>query len=278
MNKVLIYYGFIPDWTHVFDANSLMSSLGQTIKKILIITDIDTLKKYLQSDGLNYKNYIFPIKIENIVELNNAGINSLFEIKTPDLKKFADKKLFVEYVCENKLQKFIPECYFGPRNTNDFVIIKPKISYYSIGIYTKLLKDVKQEEFSNNIVQKYIYDQKEYAGYFVAHNGKITHGFAYLSIYGKDPFIKNKGGKWDGKPQTRVDLDKNVLSVLEKFLIPCSYTGVCSIDFKMSDTYLYVFEINPRLGGSLNDKNNKEDLTDVILSLMKIYDERNVFN
>ena len=160
MNKVLIYYGFIPDWMNVFDINSLMSSLSETIKKILIITNIESLKKYLLSDGLNYKNYILPVKIENIVELNNAGINSLFEIKTSDLKKLEDKKLFVEYVCENKIKKFIPECYFGPKNTNDLVIIKPKISYYSIGIYTKLLKDVKKEEFANNVVQKYICDQK----------------------------------------------------------------------------------------------------------------------
>jgi glutathione synthase/RimK-type ligase-like ATP-grasp enzyme len=278
MKKNLVYYGYIPDWTNIFNKKALMCYLDITVNDILLFRNISGLKKYLKNDGLNYKNYIFPIKIENIVELNEAGIKSLFEIDSNSLQQFNDKKLFVEYAKENNLLDYIPKCYLLPSNSNELVIVKPKVSYYSIGVYTKFLRDVKPEEFIENVVQKYIYDPDEYAGYFVCHNGKITHGFAYVSNYGEGEFIKNKGGKWDETPQVKVNLTKYIIDTIQKFLQPCSYTGLCSVDFKISNNHLYIFEINPRLGGSLNDKSNRMDLVNVILELMRIYDERNVFN
>jgi predicted ATP-grasp superfamily ATP-dependent carboligase len=278
MKKNLIYFGYIPDWKNIFNKKALMRYLDYTLNDILLFETISSLKRYLQNDGSNCKNYIFPIKIENTVELNEAGINSFFQIDSESLQNFNDKKLFIEYTKKNNLLNYIPECYSSAINSNELVIIKPKVSYYSIGVYTKLLKDVQPDEFSENVVQKYIYDPDEYAGYFVSHNGRITLAFAYVSNYGEEDFIKNKGGKWDEKPQIRVDLDKNIVETIQKFLEPCSYTGLCSVDFKISKNRLYIFEINPRLGGSLNDKYNRVDLVNVILELMRIYDERNVYN
>jgi hypothetical protein len=39
---------------------------------------------------------------------------------------------------------------------------------------------------------------------------------------------------------------------------------------------LYIFEINPRIGGSLN--RNMKDFTNMIRNLIHIYDDRNVYN
>jgi len=280
MKKNLIYYGYISDWKNIFDKNALMRYLDTIINDILLFETLSSLKSYLKNEGLKYKNYIFPVKIENIVELNKAGIKSLFEIDNQSIEKFNDKKKFVDYVKENNLSEYIPKCYskINSSDANDLVIIKPKVSYYSIGVYTKLLRNVRNDEFEENLVQKYIYDPEEYAGYFTSYKGKITHGFAYVSNYGEGEFIKNQGGIWDEKPQARVDLDRHMKETIQKFLKPCSYTGLCSVDFKISNNNLYIFEINPRLGGSLNDKYNRLDFVKVILELMKIYDERNAYN
>jgi hypothetical protein len=281
MKKNLIYYGYIPDWKNVFDIGALLSSpLGKFVNNILIFETIPSLRNYLCTDGKNYKNYIFPVKVENIEELNGAKINSLFKVDSYYLKHFNNKQLFVQYVHKNNIRHFVPESYtkLSNRNSDELVIIKPKESYYSIGTYMKPLREVEDKDFDGNIVQKYVYDDNEYAAYAVCYNGKITQGFAYVSNYGKQPFIKNAGGVWDRTPQQRVVMDNDTIQKLEKFLTPCLYTGVCSIDFKISYGRLYVLEINPRLGGSLNDADNINDLVNVILDLMRIYDERNVYN
>jgi predicted ATP-grasp superfamily ATP-dependent carboligase len=280
MKNMLVFYGCHPDWSNIYNKNMLMNYLHDIIDDITIIKDIELLRQYLKSEGQNYKNYIMPSRIHHIHELNDANINSLFQIDSGYLKQLEDKKLFVDYVSKNNLKKFCPRIYTKSCNRNEdkLVIVKPRDSAFSIGVYKKKLRELDDCEFDNNVVQEYIYESKEYAGYFVSHNGNITNAFAYVGEYGNNAYIKCAGGKFDPTPQKRVVLNDKIKLVFEKFLKPCSYTGTCCFDFKIKDRKLYVFEINPRMGGSLNAPKNEKDLTSIIRDLMKIYDIRNVYN
>lgn len=280
MKKVLVYYGVHEDWKNIYDKNQLMNFLNDIIYDVKIFKDIPSLKTYLYGDGRNYKNYILPSRIHHIHELNDAKINSLFDIKCEYLKILSDKKTFADYVTENNLNKYVPK-YFNKssnRNSDKLVILKPRDSCFSIGVYTKKLCNVKDFEFDDNVVQKYIFDSKEYAGYFVSYNGKITHAFAYLGNYGNGEFIKNNQGMYMDVSQVKVKLYLNskLVKAFESFLKPCSYTGISCFDFKIKDKHLYIFEINPRIGGSLN--RNMKDFTNMIRNLIHIYDDRNVYN
>lgn len=280
MKNMLVFYGYHPDWCNIYNKNMLMKYLHDIIDDITIIKDIELLRQYLKTKGQNYKNYIMPSRIHHIHELNDANINSLFQIDSGYLKQLEDKKLFVDYVSKNNLKNFCPRIYTKSCNRNEdkLVIVKPRDSAFSIGIYKKKLRELDDCEFDDNVVQEYIYESKEYAGYFVSHNGNITNAFAYVGEYGNTEYIKCAGGKFDPTPQKRVILNDKIKLVFEKFLKPCSYTGTCCFDFKIKDRKLYVFEINPRMGGSLNAPKNEKDLTSIIRDLMKIYDIRNVYN
>jgi len=280
MKNMLVFYGYHPDWKNIYDKNMLKNELRGIIDDVIIFKRIDELRNYLKTEGQNYKNYIMPSRIHHIHELNNANINSLFQIDSGWLKQLEDKKLFVDYVSKNNLHKFFPRIYTKACNRNEdkLVIVKPRDSAFSIGVYKKKLRELEDCEFDNNVVQEYIYESKEYAGYFVSHNGNITNAFAYVGEYGNTEYIKCAGGKHDPTPQKRVILNDTIKSIFEKFLKPCSYTGTCCFDFKIKDRKIYVFEINPRMGGSLNVPKNKQDLIDIIRDLVKIYDIRNVYN
>lgn len=280
MKKILIFYGHYESWFNIYNKKNLMKFLSDLIYDVKIFTDIPSLKSFLNGEGQQYKNYIMPSRIEHIHELNAARINSLFKIDSRWLKRLNNKKLFIDYAIEHNLSKYIPRPYSknSDRSKNPLVIIKPNESCYSMGVYKKRLADLKDNEFENNVVQEYIKDPKEYAGYFVAYNGNITHSFAYVGDHGNTEFIKCDGGKHDNTPKTRVLLDSKIVNELQLFLKPTLYTGTCCFDFKIKDGNLKVFEINPRMGGSLNFPENSKDLTTIIRKLMEAYDERNEYN
>lgn len=59
-----------------------------------------------------------------------------------------------------------------------------------------------------------------------------------------------------------VDADPATLACLEAFVRPLRYTGPCNIDYKLREDGVapIVFEVNPRLGGSLMLKQNVDHL------------------
>lgn len=280
MKKMLIFYGHYEGWFNIYNKTNLMEFLSDLIYDVKIFTDIPSLKSFLNGEGQQYKNYIMPSRIEHIHELNAAKINSLFKIDSGWLKRLNNKKLFIDYAIEYNLSKYIPRPYSksSDRSENPLVIIKPDESCYSMGVYKKRLAELDDKEFENNVVQEYIKDPEEYAGYFVAYMGNITYSFAYLGNHGNTEFIKCDGGKHDNTPKKRVLLDNKIVNELQLFLKPTLYTGTCCFDFKIKDGNLKVFEINPRMGGSLNFPENKKDLTMIIRKLMESYDERNEYN
>jgi len=280
MEKCLIFYGYHEQWDPIYRRESVKTNLKKFFRKIRIIKDMNSLKHFLTTDGQKYKNYILPTLVEHIIELNNAGINALFDVDSKILDDLCHKKKFSDYVIDKNLTKYTPRFYakWCERNSDQLVVIKPPYSCFSIGVYTKILRDVQDNEFDNYAIQEYIKDRKEYAGYFVSYKGTVTHAFAYVTKYHSDTFIKHNGGIYDGIPQKRVELPEKLIRIVEKFLKPASFTGTSCFDFKIVDGKMKIFEINPRLGGSLKNVDNEDDFITIIKKLMEIYDLRNVYN
>jgi glutathione synthase/RimK-type ligase-like ATP-grasp enzyme len=280
MDKCLIFYGYHEQWDQLYRKESIKNKLRGFIQKVIIIYDIESLKNFLRNEGQNYKNYILPTLVEHIVELNNAWINSLFQVNSTVIDELCHKKKFSDYINSHNLSEYAPRIYskWCDRNNDTLVVVKPPYSCFSIGVYTKKLHEVQDKEFDENAIQEYIKERIEYAGYFVSYNGRVTLAFAYITIYPTDTFIKHNGGVNDGIQQTKVELPEYVIQTVEKFLLPASFTGTSSFDFKIVNGKMKVFEINPRLGGSLKNSNNEEDFLNIIKHLMQIYDERNVYN
>lgn len=280
MKKAIIFYGYHKPWHTMYDIGKLTKNLSTIGDIVKIISDISELKSYLKGEGQKYKNYILPITVKHIVELNTAFIKSLFKIDSGWLKRLDDKQLFIDYAIEHRIDKYLPKIYSKKSNLSSDVlaIIKPRVSSFSRGVYTKKLYELTDVDFEGNVVQEYIKNPFEYAGYFVAYNGKIIHSFAYLGYHGSGDFIKCQGSTYDKTPKTRILLNKETVNKLELFLKPTLYTGVCCFDFKIVNDELKIFELNPRLGGSLTLPENTGDFKNVIQKLMEIYDYRKEYN
>jgi predicted ATP-grasp superfamily ATP-dependent carboligase len=263
----LIIYGNQPGWVN-FSSDVLLPYFYDFIKKIKIFKNITELLDYLNDEGSNDTNYILPLLEESMVELHENNIYAMMP-KWDVACLFQNKQLFNNYVNNNNLMQYIPKTYIEPLNSRELVIVKPPCGGNSCGVYLSMLNKVEPDIWCTHIIQEYIYGDTEYAGYFAVNKGKIIRSFAYSRYYGNRIYIK--GDSQDDTTQTKVDIERKYLDIFEKFFMPVEFTGTCCADFKIDDGNLKIFEINPRIGGSLSYPENINDAANIVTELIRIF-------
>jgi len=263
--KNLIIYGSKWGWTN-FESDRLLPYFNNSIQQIKIFTKTSDILNYLKSNE-NQINYVMPLDENHMTELRNVGIKGFFPTaETVDI--FCNKQKFTNYVLEHNLQNHFPITYTSVQKSNQLVVVKPKYGGASTNVYFTTLDKLTPDIFINNVVQEYIDSKTEFAGYFVAKNGKIIHSFAYYRKYPSVPYIKAIN---DNTIQQRTVVDNNYIEIIEKFIRPISFTGVFCVDFKLAKNTLIVLEINARLGGSLSFPQNSQDAVNVINRMIEVY-------
>jgi carbamoylphosphate synthase large subunit len=263
--NVLIIYGL--QWN--VDCNKLLNHVQPYINNVLLFTSIDSLLLYLNKEGKNYKNHILPLSEPHILELRNANINGI--MTTPEIINiFSNKKAFDQYIINNNLSEYVPKSYSYNDYSDKLVIVKPPCGGSSVGMYLSNINDLQPTIFQNYLVQEYIKEPTEFTGNLVVQDGHILYGFAYYRYYGDRNYIKHDSQ--DFTVQYTAPISQKYLDIFEKFLLPVKYTGVCNIDFKLCgpEEKIKVFEINPRLGGSLFFDNHYGDLATMVLKLIHL--------
>lgn len=258
---IIIFYGLhSSDWMNILNVKLLPYFTNLGITNIINIHDINKLVKNDLSSA-----YIIPLMESHMIELYNHNIRALMP-KLEDIKIFSCKKLFSIYVLNNNLEQYTPKIYNLNENIPDnmLYIIKPYNENNGCGI--KIKNNICKNDFKNNIVQEYINNRLEYTSYIVSINGVIQKCITYTYDFDNEKHIKIN--PINTSKISKYDLKDNYIKILELFLLPCKYTGICNIDFIIHEEQVKVFEINPRLGGGLI-RSNKQDLTNLLTELIK---------
>jgi hypothetical protein len=104
----------------------------------------------------------------------------------------------------------------------------------------------------NIIVSKYHQHSIFYVGHYLVKNGNIIE-YIYLSQENKDPNYIHKGAV---KRYKILDEYFPELNIFSKIFKKINYTGFACSDFIIENNNVLIFEINPRMGGSMRkDKN-----------------------
>ena len=280
MKRVLVFYGYYEWWDEstswgkkLYEKAPLLQHLSEYIDDVIIIKDINSLRHYLNGDGLQCKNYILPTLQWYVQELLYSGIKSLFSANTGFFDKLCNKKDFFNMLKERNLLHYTSKVYSRSdnRNSDQLVVVKHSNMSSSVGLTKKKLNEVQDWEFDEHIVQEYVYGSEEYDAVFVFNKGKITMAFAFLCGFNEHEHIK-------AHPDTRIAtynkviLDDNIKNIIEEVMQPGYFTGTCCFDFKMQNGKMRIFEINPRLDGALASPWNKEELIKVIRDLIRNYE------
>ena len=267
---IIVFFGkHSNDWMDTLtsitpeDFNDFVSSKHTNITEIKNIYTINNLHEL----GLS-KVCIIPLMETHMLQLYNNKINALMP-SLEHIKQFSCKKQFITYVNNNKLEMYTPKIYnsHDEITTKKLYIVKPYNLNNGTDMYIKQSIDVNKNDFVNKIVQEYIENKIEYCAHVVSKNGQIMKCITYAYTF--DDMQHIKSFPKNTKNMSKIELDNKYVKQLELFFLSCKYTGISNTDFIICDEQIKVFEINPRLGGSLV-RFDKCDLVEILHKMIQI--------
>jgi glutathione synthase/RimK-type ligase-like ATP-grasp enzyme len=249
-----------------------------SIKKIRIpdvriyvesFSDLNTLVRFVRDKNISI---IIPTRFNQmkfIINNSKPLISKVKKIICPndyDIVETLDNKIkFREFMIMNGFDDMIPITYQINKKVFHPIIFpcifKLAKTYSGMGSHIcetqdKLQTCQESHKEAEYFIQEFIHDSNEYGAHLYIDCGNIKWGVCYKTIHPSDLFIqKGKMLKYD-------KVNNFDFSIFEKIFIKLNYTGFVCIDFKIVDNNIKIFEINPRLGGTI--VNNKNDLTELI--------------
>ena len=160
-----------------------------------------------------------------------------------------DKYLFYTSLVEKGFEDDMPQV---GKNLKLPYIVKKKVAHMGMNCYV-IDTPEKEDQYKNEIndpdyfCQEIIQGKKEYATHLIFRDGKMVCALNVVYIFstptyvkGVDKFICNRLGKCP-----HLDLFTDILNAI-------GFEGICCFNYKEINGKPYVFEINPRFGGSLS--------------------------
>ena len=208
---------------------------------------LDQVKKTIEEKNIKY---IIPLSKQDYQIIKKYDLNIKILHPSDEIHELLDNKnIFTDYMLK-KYPEYIPEVYYLDNiklkeikypaiskpiystNGSDMVIIHNKEDYLKLNN-------------NNNNIQKFIEDRYEYGAYILCIDGNIINQkiirFRYQKYY-------IKKGNFARNHEKVTDLKTDIF---EKIVRDLNYSGGMCINFKIDEAgNLYIFEINPRFGGS----------------------------
>lgn len=230
-------------------------SLNKINKKNIIISNFKNsydLKNVILKKKINY---IIPMSdidynlIKNInLELNVQKCKIIYPLKET-IELLNNKNFFTEFMLKNYIE-YIPDVYYlnniKLKDIEYPAIYKPIYSTNGSNMVI-IYNDNNFVSLKNhNNIQKYIDDEYEYSAFMLCIDGLIINWKIIRFKYKKHNIKKINF------PKNYENIENFDIKIFENIINKLNYEGGVCIDFKFNEltNKLYIFEINPRFGGS----------------------------
>lgn len=162
-----------------------------------------------------------------------------------------NKLLFQVFMKENGFEKHIPVLYVSKTKGQIIFhdqlwypcVCKPVLGRGAEGVYIAQGKEDIKHENRDEIIEQYIPGETEYSAHFSVKDGKIAYSVYFMAKYSVMEI--KRGDIRNYEAQHRDD------SPFNRIFEALNYTGFACANFKILDDTVKIFEINPRLGGSI---------------------------
>ena len=241
---------FFPDWKLSLD------KINKTNIVFCDFNDLKNLKEIILDKNITY---IIPLsEIDyKLIKSHMKYLDNKLKILYPTEETFNllnDKNIFTEFMLNNFIE-YIPDIYYL-NNVKIKEITYPSISKPKNSINgSNMIIIYNNSDFlklkNYNNIQKFIEYEYEYSAYMLCIDGVIITQkiirFKYKKNYIKQTNFPNN---YENVENLNTILFKNIMCKL-------NYSGGANIDFKVDDltNNIYIFEINPRFGGSAFSNN-----------------------
>ncbi|MDB5144476.1 MAG: hypothetical protein JWQ66_3189 [Mucilaginibacter sp.] len=204
-------------------------------------------------ENIKKNDLVVPLNMYNLRRLiSYRELAKNNPIPTPTMESVDicdDKYLFYQTLAAKGFENDMPRV---GKNLIVPYIVKKKVAHMGLNCYVidTLEKEEKYKSEINDpdyFCQEIIPGRKEYATHLLFKDGKVVAALNVIYVFssptyvkGVDKFICNKLGKCP-----HLELFGNILSAI-------GFEGLCCFNYKEIDGKPYVFEINPRFGGSFS--------------------------
>jgi len=206
--------------------------------------------EYCHSNNINI---IFPYSCPHtqyLIKNRDKFYKKNIKFLVPNLYVFLcfdDKALFSIFMHYFNFEQYMPKYYDTIKIP---CILKHKSLDYGRSSYIiKNESDIPDVNLKKYVICEIIEGENEYATHILAQNGKIELHLTVKHKFTSQTFIH--GTQTKPLYSKLVILDDKILDVFNNIIKASSYSGMLCIDYKIVDDKPIIFEINPRVGGSL---------------------------
>jgi carbamoylphosphate synthase large subunit len=167
-----------------------------------------------------------------------------------------DKAEFAAYMAANSFGDYCPRTYTGRQDAVFPCMLKRTDLSAGLGVAivqsTRHLDELLQTRMFQGhpyLLQALVQGNVEYATYCVCKGGRVLWNCSFATDTGSPIAIKRED---NAVRRQAIATPDPVLRQIETVLLPLASRGPCNIDYKLlADGRMQIFEINPRLGGTL---------------------------
>lgn len=206
----------------------------------------------------NFNKYdaIIPLYEHDSRYLNqnkNRLKNQKFLIPSNELIAICeDKKKFYDVLGLHGFSHVTPE--ISPLLEPPYILKKKVDEFGKNSFIVKSLDDEQKYEeqlrSSDYFKQNYVFGKKEFTFHFLMVNGKIKYDHSLCFFFNLDTYVRGAQMPAFGNA-TITSIESEYISLFEELLQKIGYDGVGCINYKLKNGKPLIFEINPRVGGSL---------------------------
>ena len=240
-----------------------------------VLNKLNDINNVIQTCNKKNIKVIFSYACEhNEFLLNNYDIlkanNINFCIPSRNIfETFDDKTKFYKYMINNDFSEYIPKVY-NLKGYNEIImpcILKHNKSWYGRQTYIikterDIPRDINLDEYA---ICEIIEGKIEYATHILANNGEIIKELTIQHSFDRPVFVHGV----TKKPTTshEIKINSNVLNIFKDIVKKSQYSGIICVDYKIVNNCPKIFEINPRVGGSLTRSNGFGSFIDKFIEL-----------
>jgi len=205
---------------------------------------------------INRYDLVLPLYEKDIFILNDFYKNTTgnFLIPSNEVVKFCNNKnAFNRHLIENGFEKYIPKLFDQKREFP--YILKKNLDEWGLNSHI-IDSEEKEKHFADFLnhpeyfKQQYIVGEDEYTTHFIFDKNKIVYHFTLHFKFPDKIFVK--GLQSPSFKTAQISPVETMFSDLfEQILININFSGIGCFNFKIVDGIPKIFELNPRVGGSL---------------------------
>ena len=259
---IVIYGTHCDTWMSALSPESTLWKNIPSVKKVIVQSELISPP----SSSTKFSRTIFVPLLEAHIAACPQEVAACIPSEQA-LKILSDKSEFAVYAQAQGLAHFCPEVFKEEDLVSFPCVIKRPDLNAGNGITIATTKASLDEQLRQSpwqgqpfLLQAFISGQ-EYVTHCVCRNGEIDWHCTYRFDL-PDLTIRNSTNT---VCSARVSAPEGALDIIAKFIKTLAFNGPCNVDYKVdANNSIFVFEINPRLGGSLMVKENQRDLTQVM--------------